>query len=272
MKKIFFFFLIAIPFSLFSKNSIEGIIPYHITYKESKETLLQLVLIDSLTQDTIINSIEIAFVNQQDSSIKEKVIVYDYEKVNQPVVFAPALYTFKNSGCKVSNVNIKKNQLNCVTLYISKGAVSFLYSMGDTTRVDFEAKMMFQKYDPPHAILQDCKKNGYYQSGQYFIEVNTFPVSKKRLKVEAGKNNLLLIDKPGKLIIHKPANIAAFKMFENKFRTWRENKEIDFNAKANYELTIQPGNYKFTWIENNIEKESMIVIHADQTEELLFSK
>jgi hypothetical protein len=90
--------------------------------------------------------------------------------------------------------------------------------------------------------------------------------------VEAGKNNLLLIDKPGKLIIHKPANIAAFKMFENKFRTWRENKEIDFNAKANYELTIQPGNYKFTWIENNIEKESMIVIHADQTEELLFSK
>ena len=272
MKKIFFFFLIAIPFSLFSKNSIEGIIPHHITYKESKETLLQLVLIDSLTQDTIINSIEIACVNQQDFSIKENVIVYDYEKMNQPISFIPALYTFKNSGCKVSNVDIKKNKLNCVTLFISRGTVAFLYSLTDTTPVDLEAKMMFQQYDPQHAMLQDCKKIGNYQSGNYFIEINTFPVSKKRLKVEAGQINTILIEKPGKLIINKPAGISALKIFENKFRTWRENKEIDFNAKANYELTIQPGNYKFTWIENNTEKESMILIHADQTAELLFSK
>ena len=272
MKKIILFFLIVIPIALFSKNSTEGSIKYQITYKEAKETLLQLVLLDSLSNDTITNSIEIACVNQQDSSIKENVLVYDYEKMNQPISFIPALYTFKNSGCKVSNVDIKKNKLNCVTLFISRGTVAFLYSLTDTARVDLEAKMMFQQYDPQHAMLQDCKKIGNYQSGNYFIEINTFPVSKKRLKVEAGQINTIVIEKPGKLIINKPTSISALKIFENKFRTWRENKELDLNSKASYNLTIQPGNYKFTWIENNTQKESMIVIQSNQTENLLFSK
>lgn len=271
MKKIILFFLLITPFVIFAKHKLDYSITYKLEYKDAKETLLQLVLIDSLTKDTLTAPIEIVYKNQQDSLRKENVITYDYEKINAPQPFIPALYTFKNNGCAVKEVDIKKNKLNCLTIFLTRGSIDFLYSISDTTPVDFEAKIMFQKYDPQHAIIQDCKNLGYYKVGTYYIEVNTFPVSKKHVNVELGKRNTLIIEKPGKLIIDKPSTISALKMYENKFRAWRENKEINLNEKANYTLKIQPGEYKFTWLEDNKLKEAIIVFQSDKTERIYFN-
>ena len=271
MKKIILFFLLITPFVIFAKHKLDYSITYKLEYKDAKETLLQLVLIDSLTKDTLTAPIEIAYKNQQDSLRKENVITYDYEKINAPQPFIPALYTFKNNGCAVKEVDIKKNKLNCLTIFLTRGSIDFLYSISDTTPVDFEAKIIFQKYDPKHAIIQDCKNLGYYKVGTYYIEVNTFPISKKHVNVELGKRNTLIIEKPGKLIIDKPSTISALKMYENKFRAWRENKEINLNEKANYTLKIQPGEYKFTWLEDNKLKEAIIVFQSDKTERIYFN-
>jgi hypothetical protein len=271
MKKIILFFLLITPFAIFAKHKIDYSITYKLEYKDAKETLLQLVLIDSLTKDTLTAPIEIAYKNQQDSSSKGKMITYDYEKINEPMSFTPALYTFKNNGCTVKDVDIKKNKLNCLTIFLTRGSIEFLYSISDTTPVDFEAKIMFQKYDPKHAIIQDCKKIGYYKLGTYYVEVNTFPISKKHVNVELGKRYTLIIEKPGNLIIDKPSTISALKMYEYKFRAWRENKEINLNEKANYALKIQPGEYKFTWLEDNKLKEAIIISQSDKTESIYFN-
>jgi hypothetical protein len=271
MKKIILLLLIIIPIALFSKNPIDYSITYKLEYKDAKETLLQLVLIDSLTKDTLTAPIEIAYKNQQDSSSKGKMITYDFEKINAPQPFIPALYTFKNNGCRVKDVDIKKNKLNCLTIFLSRGSIEFSYSISDTTPVDFEAKIMFQKYDPQHAIIQDCKKIGHYKLGTYYVEVNTFPISKKHVNVELCKRYTLIIEKPGNLLIDKPSTISALKMYENKFRAWRENKEINLNEKENYTLKIQPGEYKFTWTVNNKDKEKVIKIESDKTESIYFN-
>ena len=270
MKKIILFFLLITPFVIFAQHKLDYSITYKLEYKDAKETLLQLVLIDSLTQDTLTAPIEIAYKNQQDSLRKENVITYEYEKINAPQPFIPALYTFKNNGCRVKDVDIRKNKLNCLTIFLSRGTIEFLYSISDTTPVDFEAKIMFQKYDPQHAVIQDCKNLGYYKVGTYYIEVNTFPISKKHVNLELGKRNTLIIEKPGKLIIDKPSTISALKIYENKFRAWRENKEINLNEKANYTLKIQPGEYKFTWLEDNKLKEAIIIFQSDKTERIYF--
>jgi hypothetical protein len=271
MKKIILFFLLITPFAIFAKHKMDYSITYKLDYKEAKETLLQLVLIDSLTKDTLTAPIEIAYENQQDSSSKGKMITYDFENINAPQPFIPALYTFKNNGCTVKDVDIKKNKLNCLTIFLTRGSIEFSYSISDTTPVDFEAKIMFQKYDPQHAIIQDCKKIGYYKLGTYYVEVNTFPISKKHVNVELGKRYTLIIEKPGNLIIDKPSTISALKMYENKFRAWRENKEINLNEKANYTLKIQPGEYKFTWLEDNQLKEAIIIVQSDKTERIYFN-
>lgn len=271
MKKIILFFLLITPFVIFAKHKLDYSITYKLEYKDAKETLLQLVLIDSLTKDTLTAPIEIVYKNQQDSLSKENVVMYEYEKINAPQPFIPALYTFKNNGCAVKEVDIKKNKLNCLTIFLTRGTIEFLYSISDTTPVDFEAKIMFQKYDPKHAIIQDCKNLGHYKVGTYYIEVNTFPISKKHVNVELGKRYTLMIEKPGKLIIDKPSTVTALKMYENKFRAWRENKEMNLNEKANYALKIQPGEYKFTWLEDSKLKEAIIIFQSDKTERIYFN-
>lgn len=272
MKKILLFLLIIIPITLFSKNSIDYSITYKLEYKEAKETLLQLVLIDSLTQDTLMSPIKLSYKNQQDSTSKEINIMYEYEKMNEPISFMPSIYTFKNNGCKIKDVDIRKNKLNCLTIFLSRGTIEFEYSIGANIHVDFEAKIMYQKYDPQHAIIQNCKDVGYYKIGTHYVEINTIPITKKHVNVEIGKRYTLIIDKPGKLIIDKPLNVTSLKMYENKFREWREIKNINLNEKENYEFNIQPGLYKFMWIVNNKkDKEKVIKIESDKTEKLIFN-
>lgn len=79
MKKIILFFLLITPFVIFAKHKLDYSITYKLEYKDAKETLLQLVLIDSLTKDTLTAPIEIVYKNQQDSLSKENVVMYEYE-------------------------------------------------------------------------------------------------------------------------------------------------------------------------------------------------
>jgi hypothetical protein len=58
----------------------------------------------------LITPIEITYKNQQDSLSNQQTMVYDFEKINEPISFSPAIYMFKNNGCKIKDVEIKKNK------------------------------------------------------------------------------------------------------------------------------------------------------------------
>lgn len=179
-----------------------------------------------------------------------KRVVENGEPVPQKV--ASGKYNIVVSGSNdlfAKDVTITQNKLNKVYIKVSDGTLAFSYKTDPSRPVlEFNAEINRRFADAPN-VNMNCSEKKFFEPGTYYIEISTFPITKRSVYVEFGALNVQAIDQPGTLII---ANTEARgkaqlqQVLGDQFITF-----ATLNLKGNDPaISIQPGTYQILYPAN----------------------
>ncbi len=148
-------------------------------------------------------------------------------------------------------VPVEVNKNNKVIVRVSNGSLIFRYDDAPDRPVsEFEALVNI-RFEPGPTIRQRCTAELEYTPGNYYIEVNTMPISRFNADIDFGAATVIYIPQPGYVqFINSTAKgkVTLFAPLGNKFVPFH-TINVTGNPDAQ-KLQLKPGAYEAHWVKN----------------------
>lgn len=171
-----------------------------------------------------------------------------------PQIVPPGKYTLligKTGNYIAKNLVIEPDKRNKVTIVVTKGSLSFAYGDNLKRPVKEFSAYVKKNFEARAVARQACTEELEYDPGNYHIEINTLPVSRRNVDLDFGVNVRIDLDEPGFV---KFTNTAAL----GKISLWMplgdqfvrfHIMEIPGNPEKQ-KLQLLPGTYEVHWKKN----------------------
>jgi hypothetical protein len=146
-------------------------------------------------------------------------------------------------------VAIKADNLNTVSVKVANGKLRFQYEDGPTdTVLGLQAKVI-PLYADGDTILQGCNVEVRYLPGEYFVEVNTLPVTRFRTEVDWAATTIIELTRQGTLQLLNTDSASLVSLFHpvrNKFEKFYELPLTTVTDPP--ALQLKAGAYEAHWL------------------------
>ncbi len=244
----------------------EIISTYKIEYRDTNDTYLKIYLFDSLSGEDLSGEFQqLIPVTDSPKNAGSEIKKVNKKKENLLFKINPDIYSFQIFERVLNNVDIRKNKLNSVSVYLQRGTLQFAYYNETVAPAEFEAKVT-KISDPTRVTIQKCDNKFKYPFGKYYIEVNTIPPFKANIDIAEDASFEIQIQRPGLLIINSSDKTSDIRMYTIVDSEWAQIRNIDLNDATQFPLKVL-SDYplKITWKHNGRLREKEIRITVGQT-------
>ncbi len=165
-----------------------------------------------------------------------------------PIKLRAGTYWIKPTHLDSFKLTLIQDRHNKVFLYVKKGSLRFRYEdTPDKPMVGYEALVNI-RFLTGKAIRQKCNEELEYPPGEYFVEVNTLPISRFVVNIDFGAVTVIELREPGLLQIINPVNCDSISLYApigNKFVKFIELGKNDKGISK--PLQLKPGSYEAHW-------------------------
>jgi hypothetical protein len=187
-----------------------------------------------------------------------------------PQIIPPGTYNLLVAGranMLMRRVTIEPNKHNKVIVRVNNGSLRFRYVDAEGLSIDrpiteFDAIVNI-RFEPGPTIRQRCTAELEYAPGNYYIEVNTMPISRFNVDIDFGAITEIGLPQPGFVQFTNATpkgQVSLFAPLGNKFVRF-----VDVNVTGNpaaQKLMLKPGAYEVHWVKNpNLPYASETVEH-----------
>ncbi len=148
-------------------------------------------------------------------------------------------------------VPVEVNKNNKVIVRVSNGSLVFRYDDAPDRPVsEFEALVNI-RFEPGPTVRQRCTAELEFAPGNYYIEVNTMPISRFNADIDFGAATVIYLPQPGfvQFTNSTPKGIVTlFAPLGNKFVPFH-TMNVTGNPSAQ-RLQLKPGAYEAHWVKN----------------------
>jgi hypothetical protein len=174
----------------------------------------------------------------------------------------------------VRGVAVEAGKRTRVDVKVSNGSLKFGYA-NDRKRpmVEFEA-LVNRRFAPGPVIRQRCTAELEYEPGNYYIEVNTTPISRHNIDLEFGVQMEILIPEPGFVQFTNTSPVGSVALYHQLGDRYVRFAGMTLDGRLEMQkMRLQPGAYEAHWFENpNVpyakETVQSFFIKADKTTEV----
>jgi hypothetical protein len=149
------------------------------------------------------------------------------------------------------SIVVQPNKRNRVTVKVTNGSLRFRYEDNpDRPITEFDAIVNI-RFEPGPTIKQRCTAELEYAPGNYYIEINTMPISRFNVDIDFGAITEIQIPQPGyvQFTNASPRGTATlYAPLGNRFVPFT-NVAISGNQTAQ-RLQLKPGAYEVHWKKN----------------------
>ncbi len=196
---------------------------------------------------------------QLTDAVTGKVIKQFYRTVDpsgnpDPQVIPPGTYNLLvvgRSNMLMRRIVVEKDKMNKVIVKVSNGSLRFRYEDApDRPVTEFDAIVNI-RFEPGPTVKQRCTAELEYAPGNYYIEINTMPVSRFNTDIDFGAITEIQIPEPGYVQFTNTAprgNVSLFTPLGNKFVRFH-GLRITGNPD-DQRLRLRPGAYEVRWVKN----------------------
>lgn len=149
------------------------------------------------------------------------------------------------------SIKVEANKKNSVTVKVNNGTLRFRYAGAPGRAVDEFDAIVNIRFEPGPTIRQRCIQELDYPPGNYYIEVNTLPISRFNTDIDFGSTTEIQIPQSGYVQFANDNPLGAVQLF-----TPLGNKFVRFHGlnitgdQSSQRLRLRPGPYEAHWIRN----------------------
>jgi len=150
------------------------------------------------------------------------------------------------SSMVVRNINVQPNKINKIMVVVNNGTLKFEYKNApDRPITEFQAVVVLRTDRGGPVIRQKCSVELGYDPGNYFIEINTLPVSRRNEDIDPGSESILAIDEPGYVQFTNTNRLGSVSLYTPLGDMFAKFHTIEITGNlAGQKLQIQPGTYQ----------------------------
>ncbi|MDR3681373.1 MAG: hypothetical protein P4L41_15510 [Flavipsychrobacter sp.] len=150
------------------------------------------------------------------------------------------------SSMIVRNINVQPNKINKIMVVVNNGTLKFEYKNApDRPITEFQAVVVLRTDRGGPVIRQKCSVELGYDPGNYFIEINTLPVSRRNEDIDPGSESILAIDEPGYVQFTNTNRLGSVSLYTPLGDMFAKFHTIEITGNlAGQKLQIQPGTYQ----------------------------
>lgn len=150
------------------------------------------------------------------------------------------------SNMIMRNITVQPNKLNKIMVVVSSGTLKFEYKGApDRPITEFSAVVILRTDRGGPVIRQKCNQELPYDPGNYAIEINTLPISRRNEDIDPGAESILVIDEPGYVQFTNTTHIGKVGLYTPLGDRFAQFYTIDVNGNvASQKLRLQPGTYQ----------------------------
>ncbi|MEO8788105.1 MAG: hypothetical protein ABI378_13590 [Chitinophagaceae bacterium] len=149
------------------------------------------------------------------------------------------------------SIKVEANKKNSVTVKVTNGTLRFRYAGAPGRPVEEFDAIVTIRFEPGPTVRQHCTQELDYPPGNYYIEVNTLPVSRFNTDIDFGSTTEIQILQSGYVQFTNTEPIGTVQLYTplgNKFLRFH-GLNITGNP-ADQRLRLRPGHYEVHWIRN----------------------
>lgn len=191
-----------------------------------------------------------------------------------PQELPPGIYTLvvgRNGNLVTKNVQILAGQKNKVTIKSVKGTLSFAYDGNIDRPVTEFIAVVKKNFEPGPLVTQRCDTQMDYESGNYHIEINTLPVSRRTIDLDFASSYRIDIPEPGYVEFTNENDLGKVGLFYQLGDQFVQFYAIEINGNPEKQkLRLQPGKYQARYKKNpqipvHNEEKHVFHIRSNQT-------
>lgn len=151
----------------------------------------------------------------------------------------------------VRGVNVEAGKRTRVDIKVSNGSLKFGYA-NDRKRpiTEFEA-LVNRRFAPGPVIRQRCTAELEYEPGNYYIEVNTTPISRHNIDLEFGVQMEILIPEPGWVQFTNTSPVGFVALYHQLGDRFVRFAAMTVDGRPDVQkMRLQPGAYEAHWVPN----------------------
>lgn len=180
-----------------------------------------------------------------------------------PQELPPGLYTIlvgKKENLIVKDVRVLPGQKNKITVLSLKGTLAFGYEGTSGRKVSEFVAVVKKNFEPGPLTQQRCDTELEYESGNYHVEINTLPVSRRNIDLEFGSSYRIDIPEPGFIQFTNTAPVGKVSLYFQLGDQFVRFYAIDLNGnRTQQKLRLQPGKYEVRY-----SKRPDIPVHREE--------
>jgi len=154
----------------------------------------------------------------------------------------------KSGNTIVKSVTIQPDKNNKVTIVVKKGSLSFAYETNLKRPVSEFGAAVKKTFEAGPIISQKGTEELEYEPGNYHIEINTLPISRRNVDLDFGSSVRIDIPEPGFVQFSNTNSLGKVSLFYQLGDQFVKFYSMDIKGNpAEQKLRLQPGIYEVHW-------------------------
>jgi hypothetical protein len=192
-------------------------------------------------------------------AVTGKVVKQFYRTVDadgnaDPQVVAPGTYNLRVAGqtnLLTRHVVVEANKKNKLLVKVMNGSLRFEYYNAPGRPVsEFEALVNI-RFEPGPTIRQRCTAELEYPPGNYYIEVNTMPITRFNVDIDFGATSVVYLPEPGFVQFTNTTPKGKVMLFSPLGNQFVHFTTVNITGNpASQKLRLKPGAYEAHWVKN----------------------
>ena len=115
-----------------------------------------------------------------------------------------------------------------------------------------------KNFEPGPVITQPCEQEKQYEAGNYHIELNTLPISRRNLDIDFGTDFIVEIDEPGYVSVTNTSSLGKASLYYQQGDMFSKFYTLDITGNpALQKVQLQPGAYEIRYKDNGVFQSTM---------------
>ncbi|HTN46538.1 MAG TPA: VWA domain-containing protein [Flavipsychrobacter sp.] len=179
----------------------------------------------------------------------------------EPQTLAAGNYTLlvgKSENFVAKQVTVSANNNNKVTMVAVSGTLSFKYTYDQKRPMSEFTALVKKNFEPGPVITQPCETKKVYEPGNYHIEINTVPISRRNLDIDFGIDFIIEIEEPGYVSFTNTDNLGKVSLYYQNGDMFSKFEVVEIKGNpALQKVKLQPGPYQARFKENGVFQSTM---------------
>lgn len=149
------------------------------------------------------------------------------------------------------SIKVEANKKNSVLVKVNNGTLRFRYAGAPERPVEEFDAIVNIRFEPGPTIRQRCTQELDYPPGNYYIEVNTMPISRFNTDIDFGSMTEIQIPQSGYVQFTNTNAIGTIGLYTPLGNKYVKFHSLNINGnQADQRLRLKPGPYEVHWVKN----------------------